>query len=219
MKKSAAPGEPRILRLIMELRRLGVTSASVLGAIERVPRELFVPEQFLDQAYENIALPIGEGQTISQPLIVGLMTQALELTDRMKVLEIGTGSGYQTAVLSWICRRVYTIERHKTLLKPTEERFRKLGLSNVTAIAGDGSRGWPEQAPFDRIIVTAAARKMPEKLMAQIAIGGSMVIPIGERTSEQHVVRVRRTGEAEYQSEKLWPVRFVPLVSNGDTID
>lgn len=219
MKKSAAPGEPRILRLIMELRRLGVTSASVLGAIERVPRELFVPEQFLDQAYENIALPIGEGQTISQPLIVGLMTQALELTDRMKVLEIGTGSGYQTAVLSWICRRVYTIERHKTLLKPTEERFRKLGLSNVTAIAGDGSRGWPEQAPFDRIIVTAAARKMPEKLMAQIAVGGSMVIPIGERTSEQHVVRVRRTGETEYQEEKLWPVRFVPLVSNGDTID
>lgn len=219
MKKSAAPGEPRILRLIMELRRLGVTSASVLGAIERVPRELFVPEQFLDQAYENIALPIGEGQTISQPLIVGLMTQALELTDRMKVLEIGTGSGYQTAVLSWICRRVYTIERHKSLLKPTEERFRKLGLSNVTAIAGDGSRGWPEQAPFDRIIVTAAARKMPEKLMAQIAIGGSMVIPIGERTSEQHVVRVRRTGETEYQNEKLWPVRFVPLVSNGDTID
>ncbi len=219
MKKSAAPGEPRILRLIMELRRLGVTSAPVLGAIERVPRELFVPEQFLDQAYENIALPIGEGQTISQPLIVGLMTQALELTDRMKVLEIGTGSGYQTAVLSWICRRVYTIERHKSLLKPTEERFRKLGLSNVTAIAGDGSRGWPEQAPFDRIIVTAAARKMPEKLMAQIAIGGSMVIPIGERTSEQHVVRVRRTGEAEYQTEKLWPVRFVPLVSNGDGIE
>jgi protein-L-isoaspartate(D-aspartate) O-methyltransferase len=219
MKKSAAPGEPRILRLIMELRRLGVTSASVLGAIERVPRELFVPEQFLDQAYENIALPIGEGQTISQPLIVGLMTQALELTDRMKVLEIGTGSGYQTAVLSWICRRVYTIERHKSLLKPTEERFRKLGLSNVTAIAGDGSRGWPEQAPFDRIIVTAAARKMPDKLMAQIAIGGSMVIPIGERTSEQYVVRVRRTGESEYQNEKLWPVRFVPLVSNGDTID
>lgn len=216
MKKSAASGEPRILRLIMELRRLGVTSASVLGAIERVPRELFVPEQFLDQAYENIALPIGEGQTISQPLIVGLMTQALELTDRMKVLEIGTGSGYQTAVLSWLCRRVYTIERHKTLLKPTEERFRKLGLSNVTAVAGDGSRGWPEQAPFDRIIVTAAARTMPERLMAQLAVGGCMVIPIGERASQQHVVRVRRAGESDYQTEKLWPVRFVPLVSNGE---
>jgi protein-L-isoaspartate(D-aspartate) O-methyltransferase len=216
MKRAAAPGEPRILRLIMELRRLGVADAAVLGAIERVPRELFVPEQFLDQAYENIALPIGEGQTISQPLIVGLMTQALEVTDRMKVLEVGTGSGYQTAVLSWICRRVYTIERHKTFLKPTEERFRKLGLSNVTAIAGDGSRGWPEQAPFDRIIVTAAARRMPETLLGQLAVGGTMVIPVGERASDQHVVRVRRRGEAEYETEQLWPVRFVPLVSDGN---
>lgn len=219
MKKSAASGEPRILRLIMELRRLGVNDAAVLGAIERVPRELFVPEQFLDQAYENIALPIGEGQTISQPLIVGLMTQALEVSDRMKVLEVGTGSGYQTAVLSWLCRRVYTIERHKALLKPTEERFRKLGLTNITAIAGDGSRGWPEQAPFDRIIVTAAARQMPETLMAQLAVGGCMVIPVGERASDQHVVRVRRHGEADYQTEKLWPVRFVPLVSNGESAD
>lgn len=216
MKKSAAPGEPRVLRLIMELRRLGVTDAAVLGAIERVPRELFVPEQFLDQAYENIALPIGEGQTISQPLIVGLMTQALEVKDRMKVLEIGTGSGYQTAVLSRLCRRVYTIERHKTFLKPTEERFHKLGLTNVTAIAGDGSRGWPEQAPFDRILVTAAARKLPDALMAQLAVGGCMVIPVGGRASDQHVMRVRRSGEADYQTEQLWPVRFVPLVSNGD---
>lgn len=219
MKKSAASGEPRILRLIMELRRLGVTDAAVLGAIERVPRELFVPEQFLDQAYENIALPIGEGQTISQPLIVGLMTQALEVSDRLKVLEVGTGSGYQTAVLSWLCRRVYSIERHKTLLKPTEERFRKMGLSNITAIAGDGSRGWPEQAPFDRIIVTAAAREMPEQLMAQLAVGGVMVIPVGERASDQHVMRVRRRAAADYQSEKLWPVRFVPLVPNGESAD
>ncbi len=219
MKKSAASGEPRILRLIMELRRLGVSDAGVLSAIERVPREMFVPEQFLDQAYENIALPIGEGQTISQPLIVGLMTQALEVNDRMKVLEVGTGSGYQTAVLSWLCRRVYTIERHKALLKPTEDRFRKLGLSNITAIAGDGSRGWPEQAPFDRIIVTAAARSMPETLLAQLAIGGCMVIPVGERASDQYVVRVRRRGESDYQTERLWPVRFVPLISNDENTD
>lgn len=216
MKRPAANGEPRVLRLIMELRRLGVHDAAVLGAIERVPRELFVPEQFLDQAYENIALPIGEGQTISQPLVVGLMTQALEITDRNKVLEIGTGSGYQTAVLSLLCRRVYTIERHKSLLKTTEERFRKLNLSNVTAIAGDGSRGWPEQAPFDRILVTAAARQMPETLKAQIAVGGCMVIPVGPRSAEQHVMRVRRTSEAEFQTEQLWPVRFVPLVGSGD---
>lgn len=213
---TSAPGEPRILRLIMELRRLGVNDSAVLGAIERVPREIFVPEQFRDQAYENVALPIGEGQTISQPLVVGLMTQALEVSDRMKVLEIGTGSGYQTAVLSRLCRRVYTIERHKTLLKPTEERFRKLGLSNVTAIAGDGSRGWPEQAPFDRILVTAAARTMPETLKTQLAIGGCMVIPVGDRTSNQHVMRVRRKGESDFVTEKLWAVRFVPLVSNGE---
>lgn len=216
MKTSAVPGEPRILRLIMELRRLGVSDATVLGAIERVPREVFVPEQFLDQAYENIALPIGEGQTISQPLIVGLMTQALEVSDRMKVLEVGTGSGYQTAVLSWLCRRVYTIERHKALLKPTEDRFRKLGLSNITAIAGDGTRGWPEQAPFDRIIVTAAARSVPEALMTQIAVGGCMVIPVGERASDQYVLRLRRSGEADYQTEQLWPVRFVPLIGQDD---
>jgi protein-L-isoaspartate(D-aspartate) O-methyltransferase len=219
MKKSAASGEPRILRLIMELRRLGVSDAAVLSAIERVPREMFVPEQFLDQAYENIALPIGEGQTISQPLIVGLMTQALEVNDRMKVLEVGTGSGYQTAVLSWLCRRVYTIERHKALLKPTEDRFRKLGLTNITAIAGDGSRGWPEQAPFDRIIVTAAARSMPETLLTQLAIGGCMVIPVGERASDQYVVRVRRRGESDYPTERLWPVRFVPLISNDENTD
>ena len=216
---SSAPGEPRVLRLIMELRRLGVNDSAVLGAIERVPREIFVPEQFKDQAYENVALPIGEGQTISQPLVVGLMTQALEVSDRMKVLEIGTGSGYQTAVLSRLCRRVYTIERHKVLLKPTEERFRKLGLSNVTAIAGDGSRGWPEQAPFDRIIVTAAARTMPETLKAQLAVGGCMVIPVGDRTSNQHVMRVRRKSDTDYATEKLWAVRFVPLVSNGDKSD
>lgn len=213
---SSTPGEPRVLRLIMELRRLGVNDSAVLGAIERVPREIFVPEQFKDQAYENVALPIGEGQTISQPLVVGLMTQALEVSDRMKVLEIGTGSGYQTAVLSRLCRRVYTIERHKVLLKPTEERFRKLGLSNVTAIAGDGSRGWPEQAPFDRIIVTAAARTLPETLKAQLAVGGCMVIPVGDRASNQHVMRVRRKSETDYVTEKLWAVRFVPLVSDGD---
>lgn len=214
MKKPAPSGEPRVIRLIMELRRLGVTDAAVLGAIERVPREMFVPEQFLDQAYENIALPIGEGQTISQPLIVGLMTQALEVKDRMKVLEVGTGSGYQTAVLALLCRRVYSIERHKSLLKSTEARFRKLGLSNVTAIVGDGARGWPEQAPFDRIIVTAAARTIPDTLMSQLAVGGVMVVPAGGRASDQHVLRVRRT-EQDYATEQLWPVRFVPLVSDN----
>ncbi|MFN4282774.1 MAG: protein-L-isoaspartate(D-aspartate) O-methyltransferase [Alphaproteobacteria bacterium] len=214
-KRGPAGGEPRVIRLLMELRRLGVADAGVLGAIERVPREKFVLPQFLDQAYENIALPIGEGQTISQPLVVGLMTQALELNDRCKVLEVGTGSGYQTAVLAPLCRRIYTIERHKSLLKTTETRFRELRLANVTAIAGDGSRGWPEQAPFDRIMVTAAGTKLPEALIGQLAIGGVMVVPVGSRSSDQEVLRIRRTAEG-YTQEALFPVRFVPLVSDAE---
>ena len=214
-KRGPVGGEPRVIRLLMELRRLGVTDAAVLGAIERVPREKFVLPQFLDQAYENIALPIGEGQTISQPLVVGLMTQALELNDRCKVLEVGTGSGYQTAVLAPLCRRVYSIERHKSLLKTTEARFRDLRLTNVTAIAGDGSRGWPEQAPFDRIMVTAAGTKLPEALIAQLAVGGVMIVPVGSRSSDQEVLRIRRTAEG-YHSESLFPVRFVPLVSDSE---
>lgn len=213
--RGPAGGEPRVIRLLMELRRLGVSDAAVLGAIERVPREKFVLPQFLDQAYENIALPIGEGQTISQPLVVALMTQALELKDRCKVLEVGTGSGYQTAVLSPLCRRVYSIERHKNLLKPTEARFRELGLTNITAVAGDGSRGWPEQAPFDRILVTAAGRSVPQALLDQLAVGGIMVVPVGARTSDQEVLRIRRTAEG-YLRESLFPVRFVPLVSDAE---
>jgi len=214
-KRGPTGGEPRVIRLLMELRRLGVTDAAVLGAIERVPRERFVLSQFLDQAYENIALPIGEGQTISQPIVVGLMTQALELNDRCKVLEVGTGSGYQTAVLAPLCRRVYSIERHKSLLKTTEARFRELRLTNVTAIVGDGSRGWPEQAPFDRIMVTAAGVKLPEALIGQLAVGGVMIVPVGSRSSDQEVLRIRRTAEG-YTQEPLFPVRFVPLVSDAE---
>ncbi|HEU0069968.1 MAG TPA: protein-L-isoaspartate(D-aspartate) O-methyltransferase [Alphaproteobacteria bacterium] len=213
--RAPAGGEPRVIRLLMELRRLGVTDAAVLGAIERVPREKFVLPQFLDQAYENIALPIGEGQTISQPIVVGMMTQALELNDRCKVLEVGTGSGYQTAVLAPLCRRIYSIERHKILLKETEKRFRELRLTNVTAIAGDGSRGWPEQAPFDRIMVTCAGKTLPEILIAQLAVGGVMIVPVGSRSSDQEVLRVRRTAEG-YTTESLFPVRFVPLVSDAE---
>ncbi|TAN58939.1 MAG: protein-L-isoaspartate O-methyltransferase, partial [Rhodospirillales bacterium] len=138
----------RKIRLLMELRAGGVIDTKVLSAIELTPRELFVENNFQDQAYDNNALPIGCGQTISQPLIVGLMTQALEVGDRMKVLEIGTGSGYQTAILSKLARRVYTMERHRPLLKQAEERFRQLRLHNITSLAGDGFKGWPEQAPF-----------------------------------------------------------------------
>lgn len=201
----------RKIRLIMALRRSGVTDTAVLAAMERIPREAFVPEAFQDQAYEDKALPIGQGQTISQPQIVALMTQALELTPRHKVLEIGTGSGYQSAVLARLARRVYTVERHKALLAEAERRFAALRVHNITAIAGDGMKGWPAQAPFDRIIVTAAAAGMPETLLAQLAVGGIMVLPLGPERADQELVRVRRQ-ETDVVTEKLCDVRFVPLL-------
>jgi protein-L-isoaspartate(D-aspartate) O-methyltransferase len=207
-----AAAEARIIRLLMELRRQGVVDTRTLAAIERVPRDLFVSEPFLDQAYENRALPIGCGQTVSQPLVVGLMTQALEVTDRMKVLEIGTGSGYQAAVLAQLCRRLYTIERHKPLLAEAKERFKKLRIHNITDRIGDGSRGWPEQAPFDRIMVTAAAHDIPPALVDQLKVGGIMVLPVGDQAAlEQDLVKLSKT-ETGIDIEHLGPVRFVPLV-------
>ena len=207
--------EARKIRLIMELRRSGVTDTRVLSAIERIPREIFVPEPFKDQAYENTALPIKLGQTISQPLVVAAMSQALNVGERMKVLEIGTGSGYQAAVLAKLCRRLYTIERHGPLLAGAEEMFRQLRLHNITAIVGDGSRGWPEQAPFDRIMVTAAAESIPQKLVDQLAEGGVMVLPLGAQGGEQDLLRVTKVN-GEVKQETLFPVRFVPLVA-GET--
>ena len=197
----------------MELRREGITDTRVLSAIERVPRERFVLAGFEDQAYANTALPIDQGQTISQPYVVAFMTQALDLGSRMKVLEIGTGSGYQAAVLSKLCRRVYTVERYPSLLRTAEKRFRDLGLHNVTTRLGDGAKGWPEQAPFPRIIVTAAADQVPKALVEQLDVGGVMVVPIEAGSWGQQVVRVRRT-EAGYDSEEMLPVRFVPLVED-----
>jgi protein-L-isoaspartate(D-aspartate) O-methyltransferase len=206
-------GAARKIRLIMELRRSGVVDTRVLSAMERIPREIFVPEPFRDRAHENTALPIGQGQTISQPLVVALMTQALEPGERMKVLEIGTGSGYQAAVLAKLCRRLYTIERHKELLVEAEKRFEQLAIRNITAIAGDGSRGWPEQAPFDRILVTAAAESVPAALADQLGEGGVMVLPIGPPGGDQEVVRLRRIA-GRLETERLLPVRFVPLVAD-----
>ncbi len=204
--------EARVIRLLMELRRLGVTDTPTLAAIEKVPRDLFVAPPFLDQAYENRALPIGRGQTVSQPLVVGLMTQALEVGDRMKVLEIGTGSGYQAAILAQLCRRLYTIERHKPLLKEAEERFRRLRIHNITAKVGDGSRGWHEQAPFERIMVTAAAHDIPPILVEQLAVGGIMVLPLGDAHAlEQDLIKITKTGDGLH-IDHLGPVRFVPLV-------
>ena len=203
--------QERKIELLMQLRRQGIIDARVLSAIERVPREKFVTGPFEDQAYENNALPIECGQTISQPYVVAFMTIALDVGPRSKVLEIGTGSGYQAAVLSHLCRRVYTIERYRTLLREAEVRFRNLDLHNVTTKSGDGSKGWPEQAPFDRIIVTAAAEHLPIELIDQLKIDGSMIIPIGRSTADQKLYRVRRT-ENGAELEELLPVRFVPLI-------
>ncbi|MBC8337524.1 MAG: protein-L-isoaspartate(D-aspartate) O-methyltransferase [Rhodospirillales bacterium] len=204
----------RMADLISGLRENGVTDAAVLMALESLPREMFLPDLFRDRAYDDVALPIGHHQTLSQPSVVGRMTQALELSDRMKVLEIGTGSGYQASVLARLCRRLYTIERHPALLKDAEERFQRLGLVNITTRLGDGSLGWPEQAPFERIMVTAAAADVPEVLLGQLGEGGIMIVPVGLDENDQHLVRVRRTAD-DIETDDLGPTRFVPLINGG----
>jgi protein-L-isoaspartate(D-aspartate) O-methyltransferase len=199
------------IQLIMELRQSGITDTAVLSAIERTSRETFVPTAFADRAYENVALPISHGQTISQPAVVAYMTQELRIGPRHKVLEVGTGSGYQSAILSRLCRRLYTIERHRDLLREAESRFSALRLKNITSRVGDGALGWPEQAPFDRILVTAAAPDVPPVLLEQLAADGIMIVPVGDPTADQQLLRCRRTA-AGVDYETLWPVRFVPLV-------
>lgn len=203
--------QEKVARLVMELRGEGVSDRRVLGALERVPREMFVPAAFEEQAYENVALPIGHGQTISQPLVVGLMTQALTVSERHKVLEIGTGSGYQAAVLARLCRRLFTVERHRGLLNEAQKRFAALRINNITTLFGDGTKGWPEQAPFDRIIVTAAAPDIPGSLLEALVDDGILVAPVGEERGQQQLLRVHRVGE-RFDIADLGPVRFVPLV-------
>ena len=208
-------GEPGLvqkkLRLLMELRRAGIGDARVLGAIEKTPREKFVPPAFEDQAYENLALPIGQGQTVSQPYVVALMTDKLELGERHNALEIGTGSGYQAAVLARLCRRVFSIERHRELLRDAERRFGELHLRNIVCRCGDGTKGWPEQAPYDRVIVTAAAGQIPPTLIDRLAPGGILVAPVGEDHRDQQLIRIRRHDHG-FSTENLGLVRFVPLV-------
>lgn len=205
------------IRLIMKLRNMGITDTDVLSAMEKVPRDFFVPDAVKSQAWDDIALPIGQGQTISQPFVVASMTAALKLNDREKVLEIGTGCGYQTAVLAKLCRRVYSIERHKPLLEEAEKRFEELKIRNVTAIAGDGMKGWPtiggiDQAPFDKIIVTAAAaKKPPAALLDQLVVGGIMVVPVDEG-GKQVLRRYKKESDDTYAIKDLMDVRFVPLL-------
>lgn len=202
------------IRLLMNLRRAGITDVRTLQAIEQVPREFFVEESFRDRAYDDNALPIAMEQTISMPSIVAVMTQALDVKPTQSVLEIGTGSGYQAAVLARLARRVHTIERHKPLAEQARGRFEALKLRNITPHIGDGSKGWPHAAPYERIIVTAAADSIPQALLAQLAIGGVMVVPVGPHVADQQLLRLTRVSEGEVRKETLAPVRFVPLVGS-----
>lgn len=202
----------RKIRLILNLRRRGITNTELLSAFEKVPRENFVPEAFIDQSYEDTALPIGYGQTVSQPSVVAVMLQALDVEARHKVLEVGMGSGYQTALLTHLCRRVYAIERHRELHREAVQRLYALGRNNFSSISGDGSLGWEAQAPFARIISAASAANVPPKLVEQLDEGGVLVLPIGGERVGQKIVRVVRVDDA-FEIENLGEVRFVPLVS------
>ncbi len=206
----AARREAR-MRFVYTLRSRGVTDARVLSAMERIDRSAFVTGIFTDRAYEDTPLPIACGQTISQPSVVALMTEALGAGPRDKVLEVGTGSGYQAAILAQLARRVYTVERYRTLAAQARSVFETLGVANVVCMVADGSFGLPDQAPFDRIIVTAAAEDPPGPLLAQLKIGGSMVIPVGQSDTVQNLIRVRRL-DTGFEYEELRAVRFVPLV-------
>lgn len=200
------------LKMIMGLRNHGISTPKILKAMETVPREQFIAPSFANHAYEDRALPIECGQTISQPYIVAYMSEQLELDDRMKVLEVGTGSGYQAAILSKFARRVYTMERYNTLHKIAESRFAKLNIYNITAMTGDGLQGWPHQAPFDRIIVTAAAERIPRILVDQLKEDGIMILPLGPIGGDQRLLKVKKTATG-IKCKELCPVRFVPLVS------
>jgi protein-L-isoaspartate(D-aspartate) O-methyltransferase len=211
VRRPQTPADPRQARLVEGLKAQGVTDAAVLNAIATTPRDLFTPELFQERAFEDQALPIACGQTISQPYIVGMMTQALRIEKRSRVLEIGTGSGYQTTILSKLSRLVYSVERYRTLMSAAEDRFRQLGLTNVITRFGDGGQGWPEQAPFDRVMVTAAAPDVPRALLAQLKPNGVLVAPVG-RGPVQDLNRYVGDGEGGFTVETLVEVRFVPLL-------
>jgi len=199
------------MQFLFALRSKGVTDARVLTAMEEIDRGLFIRGLFSERAYEDMPLPIACGQTISQPSVVGLMTQALDVSPRDKVLEVGTGSGYQAAILSRLARRVYTVDRHRRLVREAREVFDQLDLNNITTMISDGSHGLPDQAPFDRIIVTAAAEDPPGPLLAQLKIGGIMVVPVGQSDAVQTLIRVHRK-DSGFEYDELRPVRFVPLL-------
>jgi protein-L-isoaspartate(D-aspartate) O-methyltransferase len=197
--------------LIMQLRSQSITDKSILSAVEKVPREKFVPESLRQHAYENASLPIAGNQTISQPYVVARMTQELALKQSDRVLEIGTGSGYQTAILSFLARRIYTVERIRPLLVSAENQLKALKISNVLFRHADGHLGWPEAAPFEKIIVTCQIKNIPETLKAQLKDGGILVAPVGEAGKEM-LLKVTRNGD-QFKMEELMAVRFVPMVA------
>ena len=199
------------IRLILELRESGISDAKILSAIEKIPREKFIPENFRNQAYDNLALPIGDNQTISQPFVVAKMTQLLELESKHKVLEVGTGSGYQSAVLSKLVRRVYTIERIKNLSIKAENIFKELKISNIVTKYADGNLGWKEQIPFDRIIITAATPHISKEISSQIDEGGIIVSPINSK-NKQIIIKYKKINNV-LESETYDDVLFVPNLS------
>ena len=203
--------------LIMNLRSMGISSNNVLSAIEKIPREIFLPSAFQSYAYENNPLPIGFEQTISQPYIVALMTQVLSLKGNEVILEIGTGSGYQTSILSLLSRRVYSIERIKPLLVNAQSCFKKLKLTNIISEFGDGFLGWPKLAPFDHMIITCAVEKIDDRLLNQIRVNGSCIVPIGKTKKQQSLTKITI---GKYRHDDVWEdlgkVSFVPLISEKD---
>jgi protein-L-isoaspartate(D-aspartate) O-methyltransferase len=199
------------MEFLLTLRRRGISDQAVLRAMDEVPREYFVETSFARSAYADQALPIACGQTISQPYVVAYMTEQLNVGPTHRVLEIGTGSGYQAAVLSRLAREVVTIERYRTLADQARERLKSLGYNNVEVVAGDGFAGMPERAPFDRIIVTAAAETIPETLMTQLADDGIMILPLGSHQGSQHIIKLTKL-QTGTQREDLIPVRFVPML-------
>ena len=211
MTETQGSDAERKMQFLYALRSKGVPDARVLTAMERIDHGPFISGIFSERAYEDMPLPIACGQTISQPSVVGLMTQALKITARDTVLEVGTGSGYQAAILSQLARRIYTVDRHARLVREARAIFEALDLTNITAFTADGSFGLPDQAPFDRILVTAAAEDPPGPLLAQLKIGGIMVLPVGQSDAVQSLIRVTRH-ETGFEYDELRPVRFVPLV-------
>jgi len=209
-KAPSNEGEER-MGFLLDLRRRGIGDQRVLRAMDEVPREHFVTPDQLDAAYADRALPIACGQTISQPYVVAYMTEQLAVGPQHRVLEIGTGSGYQAAVLSRLAREVVTVERYRTLAEAARLRLETLGYRNVTVVVGDGLAGHPEGAPYDRVLVTAAAESIPEALVAQLAEGGVMVLPLGPHGDAQRIVKLTKSADGVAREDLIW-VRFVPLL-------